>query len=320
MIAKLAGGLSRNRVAREVGAAVSTVVTTAKRFEEAGITGLYDRRRFNGPRKVDAPFHHALTAVLRSTPQEFGWERPTWTRELLCLEMKRRSFPLVAACTMGRALVAIDARLGRPKPIVCCPWPAAQRDARLAQLERVVRGATRRDLVVYADEVDIHLNPKIGPDWMLRGTQRQVTTPGKNEKRYLAGALNALTRQLTWVEGKKKRSDLFCQLLWRLVAEHRSARRIHVILDNYIIHSSKITRRCVEQLNGKIVLHFLPPYCPDHNRIERVWLDLHANVTRNHRCRTMNELMRRVRRFLRAYNNRHERNPSLRRHPRRAAA
>ena len=31
-----------------------------------------------------------------------------------------------------------------------------------------------------------------------------------------------------------------------------------------------------------MVLHFLPPYCPDHNRIERLWKDLHDNVTRNH--------------------------------------
>jgi hypothetical protein len=28
--------------------------------------------------------------------------------------------------------------------------------------------------------------------------------------------------------------------------------------------------------------------------IERVWEDLHANVTRNHTCRTMRRLMRRV--------------------------
>ncbi|MFP2924295.1 hypothetical protein ACLESO_03555 [Pyxidicoccus sp. 3LG] len=35
------------------------------------------------------------------------------------------------------------------------------------------------------------------------------------------------------------------------------------------------------------MLHFLPPYCPEGNRIERLWLDLHANVTRNHRCRTL---------------------------------
>ena len=33
---------------------------------------------------------------------------------------------------------------------------------------------------------DIHLNPKIGPDYMLRGTQKWVLTPGKNRKRYLA--------------------------------------------------------------------------------------------------------------------------------------
>nr|WP_253816460.1 transposase [Myxococcus xanthus] len=35
----------------------------------------------------------------------------------------------------------------------------------------------------------------------------------------------------------------------------------------------------------RIVLHFLPPDCPEANRIERVWLDLHANAARNHRGR-----------------------------------
>ena len=42
------------------------------------------------------------------------------------------------------------------------------------------------------------------------------------------------------------------------------------------------------------VLHFLPPYCPQHNRIERVWKDLHANVTRNHTCKSIEELTNRV--------------------------
>jgi transposase len=49
------------------------------------------------------------------------------------------------------------------------------------------------------------------------------------------------------------------------------------------------------------VLHFLPPYCPDHNRIERVWLDLHANVTRNHRCKTLPALLANVRAFVLSY-------------------
>lgn len=40
--------------------------------------------------------------------------------------------------------------------------------------------------VFYEDEVDIHLNPKIGADWQLRGQQKRFITPGQNEKYYLA--------------------------------------------------------------------------------------------------------------------------------------
>src|SRR5262249_22262102 len=118
---------------------------------------------------------------------------------------------------------------------------------------------------------------------------------------------------LVTVDATKKNSLLFCKLAEQLVASYPTARRLHLILDNYIVHSSKITRRFLAKLDDRIVLHFLPPYCPDHNRIERVWLDLHANVTRNHRCPIMPMLLEHVRAFLRDYNFRDERNPSLRR-------
>jgi len=51
-------------------------------------------------------------------------------------------------------------------------------------------------------------------------------------------------------------------------------------------------------LADQVVLHFFPPNCPDHNKIKRIWKDLHDNVTRNHRCRTMSELMHAVRTYL----------------------
>ncbi len=62
-----------------------------------------------------------------------------------------------------------------------------------------------------------------------------------------------------------------------------------------------MTQSTLETLGGRIVLHFLPPYCPDANRIERVWQDFHANVTRNHRCKTMNRLLDNARLYLDAY-------------------
>jgi transposase len=311
MIAKLGQGLSRQQVARDLACVPSTVVKAARRFTEAGEEGLLDQRAFNGFPKVDAHFKEELERVLLSVPTEFGWLRTNWTRELLGRELERRGLPRVAACTMGRALFAIGARLGMPKPTVACPWDSARRKRVVAKLRRLARNATVEEPVLYEDEVDVHLNPKIGRDWMPRGHRRYVVTPGQNKKRFVAGALNATTRKLTWVDAPSKASELFHKLVWKLLGEYRHARRIHFILDNYIIHSSKRTKRFLAQFGDRVVLHFLPPYCPDDNRIERVWLDLHANVTRNHRCRTMEELMVQVVAFLRAYNQRKKLNPSL---------
>jgi len=312
MIAKLGQGLSRRQVARDLACVPSTVVKAARRFAESGEEGLLDQRAYNGVRKVDGRFKDELERVLLSVPTEFGWQRATWTRELLGRELERRRLPRVAPCTMGRALSAIGARLGMPKPTVACPWDSARRERVLARLRRLARTATPEEPVFFEDEVDVHLNPKIGRDWMPRGHRRCVLTPGQNKKRFVAGALNAVTGKVTWVVGPTKASDVFCALVWKLVGEHRQARCIHLILDNYIIHSSKRTKRFLSQFGDRVKLHFLPPYCPDDNKIEHVWLDLHANVTRNHRCRTMEELMVQVVAFLRAYNQRKKLNPSLR--------
>ena len=123
-------------------------------------------------------------------------------------------------------------------------------------------------------------------------------TPGQNVKRYLAGALDVRTGLLAWVEGERKTSALFIALLQRLRANYPKASLIHVVLDNYRIHDSKITQAALAGLGGCIRLHFLPPYCPQHNKIERVWEELHANVTRSHTCPNIKRLMVEVREYL----------------------
>jgi transposase len=300
-VARLGSGRTTTQVAAELDIATSTVVAAANRFLCDGIDGLYDRRRHNGDRKVDAQFERVLVRVLGRSPQFFGWERPTWTRELLCEHMKLEGFSAVAVCTMGRALSRIGARLGSAKPIVICPWPRERRERVLADIRRLEARASASEPVLYVDEVDIHLNPRIGRDWMLRGQQRRIVTPGKNKKFYLAGALDVRTGRLHTTGAASKNAALFCQLLWLLASRYRRATRVHLVVDNYAIHSARRTLEMLKQLGGRIVLHFLPPYCPDHNRIERVWQDLHANVTRNHRCKTMSRLLDNVRRYVDAY-------------------
>lgn len=97
--------------------------------------------------------------------------------------------------------------------------------------------------VFYEDEVDIHLDPKIGADWQLRGQQKRVVTPGQNEKYYLAGALHSGTGKVSYVGGNSKSSALFIGLLNHLKARYRRAKTITLIVDNYIIHKSRETQR-----------------------------------------------------------------------------
>lgn len=180
-VSRLALGRSSPQVAEELALARSTVVKAAERFAKEGTDGLYDKRHGNGHSKVDVTFRRRVTELLRGTPEDFGWCRPTWTRELMCLQMVRDGWPKVAVCTMGRALAFVGARLGMPKPVVLCPWPRDERLRVLADIRRLEGRASADEPVLYSDEVDVHLNPKIGRDWMLRGHQRRIVTPGKNK-------------------------------------------------------------------------------------------------------------------------------------------
>jgi transposase len=281
----------------------STVYDVAKRFRECGEVGLIDRREENGERKLDETYLAKLHEVVAASAQDYGWRRPTWTRELLAETMAWETGVRIHVSTMSTALKMISARQGRPKPTVDCPWSKRAKNKRLRELRRLVETLPEDEVAVYEDEVDIHLNPKIGPDWMVQGQQKEVLTPGKNRKRYLAGAIDSRTGELIWVEDEKKNTLLFIYLLWELVQHYRDAKVIHVILDNYSIHSTQQVEVSLATAEGqRIQLHFLPPYCPDHNRIERFWRDLHANVTRNHRCITMSELMSEVNYWLKQRN------------------
>jgi transposase len=294
---KIGQGFSRHAAARQIGCAPSTVWWIVERFRLRGEASLLDGRRENGSCKVDEDVREGICQILLQRPPDFGFPRQTWTLAVLARVISRRLKVTLSIGHLWKVLRDLGIRWGRARPVVACPWKAARRQRRLTLLRRLAQNPPPREVVVYADEIDIHLNPKIGPDWMLPGTQRLVVTPGKNEKRYLAGAYDPMRGRMIYVEGIRKVGWLFLNLLHALQAAYRCARTIHVILDNYVIHKSRVVQLALARL-PRIRLHFLPPYCSDHNKIERQWQELHANVTRNHTHRTIRQLMQAARRYL----------------------
>jgi transposase len=164
----------------------------------------------------------------------------------------------------------------------------------LQALRRLLRELPADETAVFQDEVDVHLNPKIGSMWMRRGQQAAVETPGDDEKRYLAGSMNWRTGTLLTTAGDKRDGALFVRHLEDLRHRLRRCRVIHVLGDNARFHQAAKCKRLQAYLarwGHRIVLHYLPLYAPETNPIERVWWHLHDEITRNHNCQTMEELL-----------------------------
>ena len=110
------GGRAVALIAEAVGCSAKTVRRVVNRFVEQGIAGLYDRREDNGDLKLDEGYLGRLSELVDLTPRDFGYLRPTWTRELLVKVMKRETGTRIHPATMSRALKKIKARRGRPRP------------------------------------------------------------------------------------------------------------------------------------------------------------------------------------------------------------
>lgn len=283
-------------VAEMAGCARATVYRTLYRFEDLGEDSLLDQRQQRPPSKVTAEVEQRLVGYIDGTPRDFGWQRTTWTLELLAVQLTLDTSVRLSRSHVRNVLLANQVRRGRPR--VGLRIPVRGRRRILNEIDRLVESADAEDEVFYVDEADVDLNPRIGTTYMRRGKQLVVLTPGKNVKRYVAGALNARSGKVVHVVAERKNSELFLALVDALRSAYRRARRIHLILDNFIIHKSRRTLHHLARLGGRVVLHFLPPYSPESNVIERLWKQLHDHVTRNHAHRAIEPLMEAVDEFI----------------------
>lgn len=289
-------GRTAEVVAELVGCVRASVYRTVYRLQNAGEMGLLDGRRERGPLKATSALVNRLLGYLGDAPKDHGWQRSNWTLELLAAQLLADTGIRLSLTHLWRKLKRAGCRRGRPRPALRIP--VRGRRQTLAKIEQLVARADAQEEVVYLDEADIDLNPRIGLTYIPRGQQPLVHTPGKNVKYYIAGALNARTGRVHYAHGPRKNSGLFIDMLHVLHRAYRRARVVHVVLDNYIIHKSQQTQKALAALGGHVVLHFLPPYSPEHNRIERFWKQLHDNVTRNHRHTTMQSLWQDVVEFV----------------------
>jgi transposase len=224
------------------------------------------------------------------TPRDFGFWRSRWSCGLLAETLAWETGLRLSSETVRRGLARLGWVWRRPRPVVGPTDPAY--DAKVRQIRELLAALPPDETALFQDEVDVNLNPKIGSCWMLRGQQAQVVTPGNNEKRHVAGSLHWRTGTLLVSRpGTRRNTVLFLEHLDDLRRSLRAYSTIHVICDNASFHQSRAVKDYLERWQDRIELHFLPKYAPETNPIERVWWHFHENITRNHRCQSLEELL-----------------------------
>jgi putative transposase len=272
-----------------------TIARWKRRFQRGGVEAVLGRPR---GRKRSAAWVWAAVVVawvLTRRPAEFGFARSRWSCGAAAVLLRDDYAVPVSRETVRRWLRDAGLAWRRPRPALRPRDP--DRPAKLAALRELLGGLPDDETAVFMDEVDINLNPKIGPMWMRQGEQAVVETPGTNDKRHLAGSIHWRTGRVILTEGRPKEgrsAALFCRHLDDLRRAFRHYRVVHVVCDNARTHKSersRLVKQYLEAWGRRVVLHYLPTYAPDCNPIERVWWRLHEAVTRNHRCASMQELL-----------------------------
>ncbi len=259
--------------------------------------GVFDRSDELQQRLHQGPGEEARQAV---APQAQGPPPSRWT-----LRGIRATFDWLKDYTLSgvwRVLQRSNLRLRSARVRQYSPDP--DYETKVAHLERCLQDAAQhRDdsVLVFLDEMGYYHWPDGARTWGLAAPAAPPTTQpaGPNNKQWrIIGALNALTGQVTYLDGYIVGRAKVIRCYQRLTQVYSTVRRIYVVQDNWSIHTHEDVCAALATL-PQIEVVWLPTYAPWLNPIEKLWRWLREDVLKVHRLADQWDALRaRVNAFL----------------------
>lgn len=138
------------------------------------------------------------------------------------------------------------------------------------------------------DEVSLDLEPPLYACWMKQGQQKIVPAlqPGSKKHRHIFGAYSWNTDTISWKIANWKNSKSFLEFIEYLLVECYPTGRIVLVMDNVSYHKSAAILAGLSLFEHRLLVVWLPPYCPELNLIERYWKHLKELACANklHNC------------------------------------
>lgn len=203
-------------------------------------------------------------------PRQYGFDFGLWTRKTVAHLIEEKFDVRLSLTTVGRLLAELGITPQKPLRRAYERDPEAIEHWLKVDYPKLRRRAKECGAdIFFLDEAGIRSDVPLGRTWAPRGQTPVVPTSGKRQAVNAISAVNA--RGGFWYRTftGTLNSSRFLGFLKEFLRSRR--RPVFLVLDRHPSHRAKIVSQYVQEMEGRIELHFLPGYAPDLNPDEFVW-------------------------------------------------
>jgi len=254
-----------------------------RRFNQQGIDGLIEGARTGRPPKI-TPEQSTHYRQLIEQPELA--EQLHWTAKKFHGFLRQELQHEIGYRTVVRWLHDNNFRLKVPQP-----WPArqdeTQRQLFLEQLKAYLLDETID--IWYLDETGIEGDPRPRRRWAQKGAKIRVPYYGEHLRMNVTGLVGPRTGQFYALEFTHTDREVFQVFLDHANQDVKLERPRNIsVCDNATWHKKKSLDW------GAFIPVFLPPYSPDLNPIERLWLLIKAEWFTDFFAKNREQLLERI--------------------------
>lgn len=171
-----------------------------------------------------------------------------------------------------------------------------KQDTFIADYEKVKASLTDNDVLLFMDAVHPTQATKVSCGWIATGVDKINNTTGSRTRLNIVGAIrlghlsDTITAQYKTVNG-----DSIIDFLEQIKTLYADKEIINLVLDGAGYNRSQIVKDKAKELG--ITLHYLPPYSPNLNPIERLWKVMNEKVRNNQYFATAKDFRRSINNF-----------------------
>jgi transposase len=154
-----------------------------------------------------------------------------------------------------------------------------QQERWLADYEKLRQGLPEDETICFIDGVHPTHNVQPAYGWIKKGVRKEIPSNTGRSRLNLSGAIDVVSHNIVIQEDQTLNAESTILFFQKIEEAYPCKRRIHVFCDNAPPYRNKAVREHLA--TSKIDLHFLPPYSPNLNPIERLWKWMKEQVIYN---------------------------------------